>query len=95
MFIDAAGNACPCDFTMMSFGSILQRPVAELWAEMNARFQRPICVCYADECAPAMAELGRSSWPATPEETRRVLEKCPPGRDGRLPVFYQKMGLGR
>lgn len=93
MFIDAAGNVCPCDFTMMSFGQIQDRPVAELWDAMSARFSRPGCTCYADDCAGAMAALGRATWPATPEESQKVLAQCPPVKDGPLPLFYQKMGL--
>ena len=26
MFVDAEGNVCPCDFTMISFGNIKERP---------------------------------------------------------------------
>jgi len=33
MFIDSQGNVCPCDFTMLSFGNILERPIQEIWEE--------------------------------------------------------------
>ena len=31
MFIDSQGNVCPCDFTMMSFGNIMERSLTDIW----------------------------------------------------------------
>lgn len=93
MFIDSKGNLCPCDFTMMGFGNVTERPVAEIWAEMSGHFATPGCNCYADECAKDIASLGRDTWPLSPEESRWVLGQCPPSKKGELPIFYEKMGM--
>jgi len=38
MFIDSQGNVCPCDFTMLSFGNILERPIYKIWEETSKHF---------------------------------------------------------
>ena len=48
MFIDSQGNVCPCDFTMLSFGNILERPIQEIWEETSKHFFTPGPACYAN-----------------------------------------------
>lgn len=93
MFIDSKGSVCPCDFTMMSFGSLLERPLAELWGEMSDCFSRPGCDCYANRAAEVIAAEGAESWPLQPEATRRVLARCSPFREHQQPELFNRMGL--
>ena len=60
LFIDAAGEVCPCDLTPMSFGSVAREPLADIWARMAEFFPRPRCGCLMGTLAgrfPAAASL--------------------------------------
>lgn len=78
MFIDSQGNLCPCDFTMMSFGNILERPIQEIWEETSQNFCVPGCSCYANKSNDIIAEKKPEYWPLTKEATQAVLKECPP-----------------
>jgi MoaA/NifB/PqqE/SkfB family radical SAM enzyme len=41
MFINSQGNVCSCDFTMVSFGNILERPIQKIWEETSKHFCTP------------------------------------------------------
>ena len=93
MFIDSQGNVCPCDFTMMSFGNILERPLTEIWNETSQNFSVPGPVCYANRSAAHMAAQKPEHWPVGPEASRAVLTACRPYDVNRLPEFYKRMGM--
>jgi MoaA/NifB/PqqE/SkfB family radical SAM enzyme len=95
MFIDAEGNVCPCDFTMLSFGNILNRPIADIWAETSRHFHRPGLSCYANRASRVIAEKAGPSpkWPLDPDASRHVVSACPPYDPSRLPEYYQRAGL--
>ena len=48
MFIDSQGNVCPCDFTMLSFGNILERQIYKIWEETSKHFCTPGPARYAN-----------------------------------------------
>jgi radical SAM protein with 4Fe4S-binding SPASM domain len=93
MFIDSQGNLCPCDFTMMSFGNILLRPIREIWAETSRHFCMPGCSCYANKSNDIIAAKRPEFWPMSKEATQAVLEACPPYDRDKLPEFYRRMGM--
>jgi len=93
MFIDSQGNVCPCDFTMMSFGNILQRPLTEIWNETSEHFKVPGFVCYANQSAEFLAGLKPQHWPVGRQTTQAVLKACPSYDLKRLPEFYKRMGM--
>jgi len=93
MFIDSQGNVCPCDFTMMSFGNILERPLTEIWNETSQHFSLPGPVCYANRSAEHMAAQKPEHWPVGAKASQAVLKACPSYDVKRLPEFYKRMGM--
>ncbi|MBW2254303.1 MAG: radical SAM protein [Deltaproteobacteria bacterium] len=91
VFVDSLGNVCPCDFTMMSFGSIRDQPLGEIWSKIHARFQVPGRTCYATKIAGHVAALESDRWPLSEEDSVRVHEQCP-SYDECLPRFHREMG---
>lgn len=41
VYVDSAGNVCPCDFAPLSFGSIEAEPFREIWKRMRGFFTTP------------------------------------------------------
>ena len=97
MFIDSQGNVCPCDFTMMSFGNILDQPLAEIWAGTHEHFSRPGLSCYANKASHIIAEKAGESdtWPLNPLKSYEVVMACPTHDKDKLPEYYRRVGLRR
>ena len=93
MFIDSQGNVCPCDFTMLSFGNILDRSVQEIWEETSQHFCRPGPECYANVSNDVIFSKRTKEWPLKKQATLEILSECPSFNQGRLPEFYKRMGL--
>ncbi|MCP3952786.1 MAG: radical SAM protein [Desulfobacterales bacterium] len=93
MFIDSQGNLCPCDFTMMSFGNILERPIQEVWEETSRHFCVPGCTCYANKSNDIIAAQKPEFWPMSKDATQSVLKACPSYDLEKLPEFYRRMGM--
>ncbi len=93
MFIDSQGNVCPCDFTMLSFGNLLERPLREIWEETSRHFKIPGPECYANISNNTIAAKKPRHWPLKKEATLEVLDACPPYNKDRLPQFYKRMGF--
>ena len=96
LFVDAAGEVCPCDFTPLSFGNVTQTPLADLWRRMNlALGDNPRCDCFIQKYHRLVAAHAGAGWPLPPEVSERIcaqIEKEPlPGyfalvsRAGRNP----------
>jgi len=87
LFIDAAGNVCPCDLTPLSFGNIGHEPLAEIWRRMGDTFDRPRCRCLMAQLAdklPPHADL-----PLCPEQSQAL---CPRRADDEpLPEAYRRI----
>ena len=92
MFIDSQGNVCPCDFTMLSFGNILERPLPEIWAETSGHFSTPGPSCYANISNDVIFSKRKEEWPLGKQATLEVLAECPSYNEERLPEFYKRMG---
>ncbi len=95
MFIDSQGNVCPCDFTMLSFGNILDRSVKEIWEETSQHFCTPGLECYANVSNNVIFSKKTKEWPLKKETTMEILNECPSYHQKRLPEFYKRMGLIR
>ncbi len=93
LFIDSAGNACPCDFLMMRFGNVLEEPLADVWSRMNEHFRYPGRTCYANRCASHLAKRKPEAWPVDMDVAREVLAECPPFDPDDLPGFYRRFGF--
>jgi MoaA/NifB/PqqE/SkfB family radical SAM enzyme len=93
LFIDAQGNVCPCDFTMLSFGNIHKKPLAASWRKMSEIFSRPGCKCYANASSEQIAKLKPARWPLGTSVSEEITQFCPTHERDRLPEFYRRMGL--
>ena len=95
MFIDSQGNLCPCDFTMISFGNIKEKPVKEIWDETSGHFCLPGCSCYANKINDIIAGKKIKTFPLDKEATKQVVKECPPYDRNETPEFYRKMNVTR
>jgi MoaA/NifB/PqqE/SkfB family radical SAM enzyme len=95
MFIDSQGNVCPCDFTMLSFGNILERPVKEIWEETSRHFCTPGPKCYANISNDVVFSKRTGEWPLKKQTTLEILDECPSYHKQKLPEFYKRMGFMR
>ena len=93
MFIDSQGNICPCDFTMLSFGNIHDRPVKEIWEETSKNFCKPGYSCYANLSNDFIYAKKSKEWPLKKEATIEILKACPSFNPNKIPEFYRRMGL--
>jgi len=86
LFIDAAGEVCPCDLTPLSMGNALARPLAEIWAQMGELFDRPRRGCLMRELAGRIT----GPLPMPPEQSRRLCDGCR-DRTAQLPEGYRRL----
>ncbi len=93
MFIDSQGNVCPCDFTMLSFGNILEKSIKEIWKETSSHFCAPGEKCYANISNDVIFAKKKTEWPLRKEATLEILEQCPSYNLQRLPEFYRRIGF--
>ena len=93
MFIDAQGNVCPCDFTMMSFGNLFDRSIKEIWEETSRHFHTPGPVCYANITNDVIFSKKSKEWPLKKDATLQILTECPSFDPDRIPEFYKRMGF--
>jgi len=93
MFIDSQGNLCPCDFAMLSFGNILERPIQDIWKETSGHFSTPGPECYANVSNDVIFSKKTAEWPLKKQATLEILEECPSYDENRLPQFYKRMGF--
>ncbi|MCB2186894.1 MAG: radical SAM protein [Deltaproteobacteria bacterium] len=91
LFVDAEGNVCPCDFTMISLGNLREAPLAEIWQAMSGRFRLPGVTCYANRINDTLAVLQPKVWPLGPAESGEVLDQHQPYQEDELPEFWAAM----
>lgn len=90
LFIDAAGNVCPCDLTPLSMGNLKNKPLAQIWSEMACHFAQPRCNCLMKELAQLPDfDLANSDLPLPQEQSKALLEQLP--CDNSLPGMYQRI----
>lgn len=89
MYIDAAGNVCPCDFTPISFGNVRHESVQAVWQRLNEAFARPRRRCFLLENAAALRRQFDGTLPIPYEELKDSCRfRC---RDG-VPRYYRELG---
>lgn len=92
LYIDASGNVCPCDFTPVSFGNVVERPVAEIWQRMQEAFGQPGRVCFLMRNAAKLSAAFQGELPLDYEDIRSTC-KFPHGEE--LPGYYKMLGWDR
>jgi len=58
IYIDPAGNVCPCDFNPVSFGRIQDEPLDVIWERMHSICVHPRYECFTARNCNAIAESG-------------------------------------
>jgi len=84
-FVDAAGNVCPCDLTPLSFGSVKEESLKQIWDRMGEFFPRPRLNCMMKEIAPKLKK--DCSLPIAFDESKKYVPKL--NDDEGLPAMYQ------
>ena len=87
-YIDAAGNLFPCDFVPLSFGNVLERPVAEVWREMHQALGQPRTTCVAMELYTRRLLANATATPAPPAESIQAVSLLK--KEASLPGFYRR-----
>ena len=86
LFIDAAGEVCPCDLAPLSFGSVTDEPLAAIWDRMASRFPVPREACVARSVA---AKLVGETLPLARGKSEAIT--AAPGEDDKLPEVYRRL----
>lgn len=74
-YIDAAGNLCPCDFVPLAFGNIREKPVLELWTEMNQSIGQPRDRCMILELSGQIRSLQQTILPIMATDSHQLANK--------------------
>jgi len=83
LFIDAAGEVCPCDFTPLSFGNVTQEPLPDLWLRMNqAMGNNPRTHCFIQKHHAVVRRFSAQGFPLARESSERGCGRSP-GRTRR------------
>jgi len=88
LFIDAAGQVCPCDLTPLGFGDLTSEPLADVWQRMADFFPLPRRGCLMARIADRLPA------PPTPLPLDRTQSEalCPRRRaDEPLPEGYRRL----
>ena len=72
LFIDSAGNICPCDLTPLSFGNVTKEPIGKIWDRMAKSFPRPRDKCLMDKISP---KIKSQKLPLSPDESKKMIPK--------------------
>jgi MoaA/NifB/PqqE/SkfB family radical SAM enzyme len=91
LFIDAAGEVCPCDFTGMSFGNVCQEPLAGIWTRMSKAMGNPRRHCFIQRHHHLVEKYSIGRFPLPVETSLKICAEA--GRE-ELPDYFQTM-LGR
>jgi len=87
LFIDAAGEVCPCDLTPLSFGSVRTELLADIWSRMAEHFSRPRCGCLMGQLAQGISADG--PLPLPPEQSESICPRCTDA--DALPGAYKRL----
>jgi MoaA/NifB/PqqE/SkfB family radical SAM enzyme len=86
LFVDAAGEVCPCDFTAMSFGNAAREPLELIWSRMSEAMGNPRRHCFIQAHHDLLLKHAGGHFPLPPEKSRLV---CAEAGRGPLPDYFQ------
>ena len=87
LFVDAAGNVCPCDLTPLGLGNLYHETLAAIWDQMGAYFAKPRCGCLMGELGCHITDT--SVLPLTVEESRELCSQISKSKE--LPEGYRRL----
>ena len=85
LFIDSAGEACPCDFTPLSFGNVTQEPMGKIWAKMTEAMGNPRRHCFIQMNHKVISAHSHESYPLPYELSRQICAQV--GKEA-LPDYF-------
>lgn len=86
LFIDAAGQVCPCDLTPLSFGDLAAEPLADIWQRMARFFPRPRRGCLMGVLAGRLDSA--ATLPLPREQSESLCTSC---ASTALPEGYRRL----
>jgi len=86
LFIDSAGEVCPCDFTPLSFGNVAEESIDVIWDRMTSAMKHPRRHCMIQHHTALFREATRERTPAPLEVSLRTAAMLP---DEELPDFVR------
>lgn len=89
LYIDSAGEVCPCDFTPLSFGNIREAPLGSIWRRMNrAMGGNPRRHCFIQQNHQRVQRHAGAGFPLSPELSEKV---CAEADREPLPDFLARV----
>jgi MoaA/NifB/PqqE/SkfB family radical SAM enzyme len=86
LFIDSAGEVCPCDFTPLSFGNIKETHLKVVWKQMEEYFPRPRADCLMREIS---RNIDSNVFPIPPNASKKIIPKF--NEKSPYPKIYKKL----
>jgi MoaA/NifB/PqqE/SkfB family radical SAM enzyme len=87
-YISASGHLYPCDFVPMSFGSIGEKGIEELWKEMNEIMGKPKIGCFAQRVNKEVYKKANKELPLVKEESIKI---CENNMTNEFPQYYKEL----
>ena len=92
LFIEPAGDVCPCDFTPLGFGNVRTTPLADLWRRMNlAMGDNPRSHCFIQRHRAAVQAHAAAGFPLPPDLSERICREAGPEP---LPAYFALVTSG-
>jgi len=91
LFIDAAGEVCPCDFTPLSFGNVTEESMAVIWDRMSTAMKHPRRHCIVQHHHELIQQYTKERIPAPVAESLQAAAALP---EEELPDFVQWAEMG-
>lgn len=88
LYIDSAGEVCPCDFTPLSFGNALKEPLEEIWNKMTAAMGNPRRHCFIQANHKLLGDYNSVEHPLPYDISKEICAKA--GNEG-LPDYFAAM----
>lgn len=89
-YVGPTGELFPCDFVPLSFGNVLESPVAELWKGMNEAMGIPGTGCFAFKLHAEIADGKVGALPLPREASAALCARLLSG-EREYPAFYRIM----
>ena len=87
-YISSSGELYPCDFVPMNFGSIREKPIKELWKDMNQEMTKPKIGCFAQRVNKQVYEKADKKLPLSKEKSIKI---CKNHKSDKYPKYYRDL----
>lgn len=89
VYINARGDMCPCDFSPLSFGNLVEESFSDVYTKMNRAFPKPSGACIISSLSNHLKDIG--PLPVTDrDKIDGLLGKI---NRGSVPKLFSKLGF--